>query len=47
MQPLDFNLIYSRVVELDELYVDAKNNLQIHSLVTNKLKNKTFTIKNV
>ena len=47
MQQLDLNLMYTHVVELEELYLFAIKHFQIHALVSRKLTNKNFTIENV
>ena len=42
LPPLDLNLIYTKVVELDNLYLCAQTHFQIHALVLRKLQHKTF-----
>ena len=42
MTPLNLNLMYTKVVELDELYLVTDKHFQIHALVSRKLENNTF-----
>ena len=39
MSPLNLNLMYSKVVELPELYLITHKHFQIHALVSRKLEN--------